>query len=415
MGNAAASRRTERGEEFDVERLFMAKVTAAPAWVGVKKAPTPNDIHFASGSPDPATYPVAILSDLLARALRDDPVGCLDYVYEAGYVGLREGIVGLMTERDGVDLDPDQILLTNGSCGVFDLVASLFTDPGDVVISERLTFNGGLKPFRLRGATIVAAPMDEEGLLVDEVEDMVRDLVARGERVKVIVVTANCQNPVGSILPLERRRRLAEIAEQFDIILTQDDTYGDFRFANRDLVPLLALSPDHTVHAGSFSKCVAPGLRVGWAATSPAIASMMKRVRSDLGTPPLLQRAMALFVQGGHFTAHVAEHSGFYLQKRDALFQAIDKHCSPYCTWSVPPGGYFVLLTLKHGDVIRLGELAAEDGVWVSPGPFMSAAEPDLSVFRLSCGELPIPMIQEGVRRLGGALERHAREIEGAR
>lgn len=372
---------------------------------GLRRIGEPGMILFGGGLPDPLTHPAAELSGLLREILADERErGVLGYGYEQGDAGLR----ALIAERHGAGLNADNVVLTNGSAGGIGLLATALLDPGDTVVVEEATYPGALKAFRQMGARIAAAPMNGEGLDPDGLAELFGRLEREGRRAKFLYTIASCQNPTATTLNLERRRAVLRAAEAHGALVVEDATYADIRFAEAP-PPFVALDPERAVHLGSFSKTIAPGLRLGWIAARRDITAALAQVRTDLGASPLLQRVVARYLGDGHFAPHVAEITAHYRRKRDIMLTSLERQCSGLADWHTPSGGFFVWLTLRGGDVRAVLDAAEAEKVSFIPGGYFAAEPGTLNRgIRLSYGEVAEEAIDEGVRRLARAMERVA-------
>ena len=366
-------------------------------------------ITFGGGLPDPVTHPVGALAKLASEILLSNDKEATAYSYESGDVMLRSAIAARMSAKEGLNLNVDQVVLTNGSSGSLNLAALALIDPGDVIITERMTYRAGLLTFRQAGAKILAVPMDEQGLCVDVLPELLDRAAAEGKTVKMIYTIANCQSPTGTVMAIERRQRLAKLAHERNLVILQDDTYGEIRYADVFPPHLIALAPERTIHVGSFSKTIFPGLRVGWAVSSPEIVEAMAGLRTDLGNSAVNQRIIARFLADGSFDAHLADATRHYLRKRSVLIGALNRHCSTLGSWDVPNGGFFLYLRLNSGDSEHIGVEAAAQGVAVLPSTYFCAGDRDAGGIRLAFGETPIERIDEGIRRLSDVIRRAPR------
>ncbi|MCB2074130.1 MAG: PLP-dependent aminotransferase family protein [Novosphingobium sp.] len=370
---------------------------------GLRRIGSPDMIQFGGGLPDPALHPAAELRRLFDQILAANEGGILGYGYEQGDAVLRE-LIAYRHRKEGGSAGADGVVLTNGSAGGIGLVAAALVDPGDVVIAEAATYPGALKAFRQMGAEIVATPIDVCGLDPTGLEAALKELDRDGRRAKFLYTIPTCHNPTATVLSLERRQAVADLAERHGLLIVEDNTYGDIRFGPTP-PPLIALAPDRTIHLGSFSKTIAPGLRVGWAAGPDEIAAGLARMRTDLGISPLIQRVVTRFIEDGTFTSHLAHVTKHYRRKRDAMLASLERHCVDVAQWSDPEGGFFVWLTIPHGDVGEVLDAAEQEKVSFIPGTYFAATPGACSQsLRLSYGEIAEDRIDEGLRRLGRAL-----------
>jgi DNA-binding transcriptional MocR family regulator len=366
---------------------------------------TGGAIFFGGGLPDPSTYPAEALARHLTGVLHEEAGPALTYETGPGVPALRAAVAEQMSRRDAARYDADQVSITSGSAGGILLVALAFLEPDDVVFVEEFTYPGAVKTFRRFGANIVACPVDAAGLVPDRLAPLLARCVAGGRRPKAIYFGANFANPVGGYLPVDRREALAELAIEHEMILVQDDTYGSIRFSESIPPSMLCFAPDHAIELGSFSKTVAPGLRLGWTASSERMAAALTATRTDLGVSPVLQRALGRYLASGEFDTHLTEIRAHYQCKRDTLAEALARHCSEHATWKVPDGGFFVWLSLAHGSGDALLETARRHDVAFLPQSYFSASSLDGRCLRLAYGERDMPELDEGARRLGLAME----------
>jgi 2-aminoadipate transaminase len=359
-------------------------------------------IFFGGGLPDPRTHPKQALATLLADVAAE---GVLSYAYERGDAHLREAVAARLA-REGAALGADNIVLTNGCAGAIGHSAAALVEAVDVVIAEETTYGGALRAFRQRGARIEVAPMDGDGLDPQALAAVLDGLAATGERAKLIYTIATCHNPTGTTLSLDRRREVLRLAKAHELLVVEDYTYGDIRYADMP-PPFVVLDPARAVQLGSFSKTIAPGLRTGWIAASEAVATAVVAARTDLGGSPLTQRAIARYMSEGLFEPHLQEVTTHYRRKRDLMLASLERHCAGAAEWTTPDGGFFVWLKLKVGDVEAVTQAATQEELAFLPGPYF-AAEPGRfsDHLRLAYGEIAEEQIEEGVRRLGRALSR---------
>jgi 2-aminoadipate transaminase len=385
---------TDLGDKVDFEALLSRRVRdSETAHHGLRRIGAPDMVVFGGGLPDPAVQPAGDIARLIAEIVASEPQ-VLGYGYEAGDMRLREIIA------EGHGIAAEQVMLTNGSAGGIALAAAALIEPGDAVVVEAATYPGALKAFRQMGAAIVPAPMDAQGLDPDGLADVLQN----DPRTKLIYTIATCHNPTATILSAERRRSVLDLAARQGALVMQDDTYGGIVFG-APVPDFIALDPDRSIHLGSFSKTIAPGLRCGWIAAPSAIAAGIAQVRLDLGTPLMLQRCVARFVDEGRFAPHVAAITAHYRRKRDAMLAGLRRHCRNTAGWAEPEGGFFVWLAMKSGDVAALLDAGESEGVSFMPGSYFAAAPGAFDRhIRLSYGEIAEDRIDEGLARLGRAL-----------
>ena len=368
-------------------------------------------IIFGGGLPDPETFPIDELARAAETALREDQ-WALQYGGVYGYEGLRGLLIEKIQDSDGVPLELEQIVLTSGSAQALSLACFAFLAPRDVVIVEAPTFAGSLRAIRSYGADLAVVPVDEHGLDVDNLEDLLERLTERQRRPKLLYTIPNFHNPTGVTMSLRRRERLAALAARYRFVIVEDDAYGDLRYEGAPLPSLLSLDEAGlVVKMGSFSKIAAAGLRLGWAAGDAEAIAALTSVRHDMGTSAFIARTVYHFAKDGRLATHVEGLIEHYRRKRDAMLDALDEHCAGHASWRRPEGGFFVWLTLPHGVTARkLGAHAADEGVgFVAGGAFYDANGGERSL-RLAFSHLPLGDIERGVAGLGRALRRCSEE-----
>jgi DNA-binding transcriptional MocR family regulator len=348
-------------------------------------------ISFARGVPAPECLAVEELADCARAAVERDGTAILSYGTGAGYQPLREWIA----ERHGVDAG--RVFVTNGSLQGFVFLAQQLA-PGRRVLVESPTYDRPLKILRALGAQVDAVAMDEEGLD----PDALAEALASGDRPAFLYTIPTFQNPSGRTLSAERRRRVVEIAAEHDLLVLEDDPYGLVRFDGEPEPSLFELSGGTTTYSSSFSKTVAPGLRVGYFVFGDALAAQLAATANGTYISPVLlgQATVHEFVRRGNFEPNLERVNGLLKARRDAMLEALERHL-PEATWSRPAGGYFLWLQLPGGadaaDLARRldGEVAVVLGSDFGGGP---------DTLRLAYSYVSPDEIGEGVRRLAAAL-----------
>ncbi len=368
---------------------------------------------FDTGRPDPATFPIddfVRLSEVVLRANTDAAVQ-----YGEGFDGMMYGFSGLrdlLAERagreDGRDLDRRSVILTSGSVHAISLALKAFIDPGDVVAVEAPTWGVVISTARRRGAEVTAVPVDAEGLQVDLLVDELRRLDRAGKSLKLLYVISDFNTPSGVTLSLDRRRRLVDLAAEHRFLILEDNVYRDLRYTETSLPTLYSLDRSGLVFkVESFSKTIAPSLRLGWATGHPDVIAAIASVRSDLGVSQLTSRLVAEYLGQGLFNAHLSEIKTLYGQKLAAAESCLHQHCDPWVSWRTPEGGFFLWVGLEPSvDGVLLAEKALERGVLIRSGErFFGEGERDGQRFRLSFSRPGLSSIQRGIAELGQAMQ----------
>src|SRR4051812_43929400 len=299
-------------------------------------------VSFARGAPAPECLPVAELADCARAAVERDGTAVLSYGAGGGYGPLREWIA----ERHGVE--PSRVVITSGALQGFVFLAEQLVRPGARVLVEAPTYDRPLKILARLGADVVALPQDDDGLRVDALEEA----LAQGEKPAFLYTIATFQNPSGRTLTEERRRRVAELAAEHELLVLEDDPYGLVRF-DGEAPPLLydLDGGEHVAYASSFSKTIAPGVRVGYFVLPAELAKSIEALAvSTYISPPFLpQAAVYEFVRRGNFEPNLERVTGLLKARRDAMLEALEEHMPADATWSRPEGGYFVWLDAPSG------------------------------------------------------------------
>jgi 2-aminoadipate transaminase len=380
----------------------MGRVQPSPIMDLIRLMGTRTLINFASGLPDPAGFPVERLRELSGQVLAEDWKGALQYGEAEGYRPLREWVAADLTAR-GLPTETPQVLITNGSQQGIDLVARALLDPGDVVATERPSYLAALQVFDSCEAKVRPISMDDAGL------DVAAATTALGAgRVKLLYTMPNHQNPSGITLAADRRAPLLRAAAAAGVPILADEAYLHLRYDPGE-PDLLAVSDPQVpvITVGTFSKTIAPGVRVAWVAgPAPLIArlGLLKQV-ADLHTSSLTQRLVHRYVTSGDYPAQIERLRVAYRAKRDAFLAALERHLAGRATWTQPAGGMFLLLRLPPGQSAKaLMPRAVESGVAFVPGAAFFPDGGGEETLRLNFVSPPLSDIEDGVRRLARAI-----------
>jgi 2-aminoadipate transaminase len=381
-------------------------------WVaGMRQEPPPvPPIMFTGGIPDPDTLPIEELIEVSDLILRREGPDALRYGGHQGYEGLRDWLAREWGGRDGMSLTAANFTITNGVSGALANVCEAFLDEGDVGLIESPGYPGGAGTIRgcLGDTEPVAA--DDQGIVPDALEATIARLKGEGRRVKLLYTIPTFQNPTGVAMTLERRKAVVEICQRHEVLIVEDDAYGDVRFEGDRLPSLFSVAGgEGAVFLGTFSKTVATGLRIGWVLGSEPVIEALVKMRFDMGVSPWPQRVLAEYGSSGRWAKHVAKMNDVYRSKRDTLVQALEERCSRYLTWNTPEGGYFLWLRLADDvDPAKLGQAAREIGVSFVGGQAFKRDEEGRRYIRLAFSFVNEQEIPEGIMRLGRALEQAA-------
>jgi 2-aminoadipate transaminase len=371
----------------------------------------PGIISFAGGFPDSAMFDVDGVKQAFGTAMLRDSGGMLQYGATEGYEPLREQLSAFMASK-GVAVNQDGLIVTTGSQQALDLIGKTMISPGDKVIVEGPTFLATIQCFRLYGADLISAPIDENGVKVDELEKLIIQ-----HKPKFVYLIPTFGNPSGVMLSLERRKRVLELAVNYETLIVEDDPYGDLYFGEKpppSILSLCAQQPgarEWVAHCGSLSKVLSPGLRVGWMIAQPELlakATMCKQF-SDAHTSTFTQATAAEYLRAGRMPATLAKVRKTYAERAAAMGAALKRELGDAIEFTQPQGGLFFWARLtgaggKISDASEFAKKAIEEGVAFVPGAPFYAANPDRSTLRLSFATADVGKIEEGVGRLGRAI-----------
>jgi 2-aminoadipate transaminase len=381
------------------------KLTSSAIREILKVTERPEVISFAGGLPSPATFPVQRLRKCCDDILTANPAAALQYGPSEGYMQLREWIAQRHS-TGGVQISPHNVLVTTGSQQGLDLLGKMLIDPGSKVLVETPTYLGALQAFSLSDPAFVSVPSDDRGPIP---EALTAELLSGA---RFMYCLPSFQNPTGRRLPMARRRELVRIAQQAGLLLLEDDPYGALSYEGEPLPTLLSMNPQGVVHMGSFSKILAPGLRVGYLIAPEALHGKLVQAKqaADLHTPSFTQRMVYEAVKEGFLDRHIPEIRALYASQCRVMLDALARHFPPGVQWNRPEGGMFIWVKLPQG--IDSGELldrAIAENVAFVPGAPFYANEPQANTLRLSFVTVPPAKIEEGIARLGALIEHHNR------
>ena len=380
----------------------MGRVQPSPIMDLIRVMGKRQVINFASGLPDPVGFPVERLREISAQVLAEDWKGGLQYGEAEGYRPLREWVAADLVQR-GVPTAAEQVLITNGSQQGIDLLARALLDPGDVVLTEQPSYLAALQVFDACEATVRAMPMDEDGV---DAEATAAALRAPG--VKLLYLMPNHQNPSGRTLAADRRRTVLRAAAATGVPVLADEAYLHLRYDPGEPDLLAAADPQAPViSVGTFSKTIAPGLRVAWTVgPAPLIErlALLKQV-ADLHTNSFSQRVVYRYLAAGDLPAQIARLRAAYRTKRDSFLAALDRHLGGRATWTRPGGGMFLLLRLAAGrSAGQVLPAALDQGVAFVPGAAFFPGGGGEDTMRLNFVSPPVAQIEDGVARLARAI-----------
>lgn len=373
----------------------------------------PEIISLAGGMPDPTLFPKEIIGEIAKDIIINNGGKALQYGPTEGIKPLRETLVKLAHEEGIPSVEIDNLIITTASQQALDLTAKIFIDPGDTVIVEAPSYVGGLQAFQAFQANFVTVPMDEEGIRTDILEEKILNLKTKNISPKYIYVIPNFQNPAGVTMTLARRNELLRISHTYKIPVVEDDPYGDIRFEGEKLPSLLQIDNIGNVIAlRTFSKILAPGLRLGWIIADKELIKKVAIAKqaADLCSPSSTQYIADRFIRDGHLQAYLKLVRETYKIKKDAMLEALEKYFPKECTWTKPQGGMFVWAeTPEYIDTDALFPEAIQEKVAYVIGSAFYPYGEDKKHMRLNFTLSSPEQIEEGIKRLGNLLKKKIR------
>jgi 2-aminoadipate transaminase len=364
----------------------------------------PEVISLAGGLPDTSTFPPETFAAQMTKIAQESAAEALQYGPTEGFDAMKSVIQSVMA-AEGTAPDPADIIVTTGGQQAIDLVTKTLVDPGDVVICEAPTYPGAVPVFCSYQADTHQVDMDQDGLRIDALQELLDRLAADGRRPKFIYSVPNFQNPAGVTLSTDRRRRLVEIARERELLIVEDNPYGLLRFEGEALPPLYQLDGgDYVIYLGTLSKILSPGIRLGWAVAPPPVMEkiVLGKQATDLCTSTLTQYFALEYFGEGRWEEYVASLCEIYRARRDAMLESLERHFPPQAEWTRPEGGLFVWATLP--DYINTSDLLAKalrENVAFVPGEAAYVDGRGTASMRLNFSGSTEDEIREGIRRIG--------------
>ncbi len=378
----------------------------------LKLTQRPEVISFAGGLPAPELFPIERFQEACQRVLVEKGACALQYGTTEGYAPLREMIAQNMA-RYGIVAAADNVLITSGSQQALDLIGKLLINPGDRVLVEAPTYLGALQAFDVYGAEYVSVPIDDDGLQTERLEEALRS------GPKFMYILPNFQNPGGVTLSERRRHELVLLAERYGIPIIEDDPYGQLRYEGEHLPPLIVVDRENlrrdggyrlgnVIYLSTFSKTLAPGLRLGWIVAPPEVIAKLVQLKqgADLHTSTFTQVVAYEVARDGFLDEHVRKIRQVYRERRDAMLAALQEFFPPEVTWTHPAGGLFLWVTLPEDiECKALFADALRQNVAFVPGDsFYAPGDEGGRHMRLNFSNAPPEQIREGIRRLSIAV-----------
>jgi DNA-binding transcriptional MocR family regulator len=369
----------------------------------------PGLVSLAGGNPYLQSLPLEKIAGMAQRLIAEHGMAALQYGGGQGTEELRRAICDVMEHEGITGADPANVVITAGSQSAQDVAAKVFCNPGDVVLCEDPTYVGALNTFEAYEVQVEPVAMDEHGLIPSELQRRIEELQGEGRSIKFLYPIPSFNNPSGITLAAERRQHVVEICREAGILVLEDNPYGLLRFDGQPLRPLRADNPDDVIYLGSFSKILAPGLRIGWALLPDHLqrSFYLANEAVTLCPPTLNQMLITTYLAEHDWLGQIDTYRQLYAERCAAMLAALKEFMPDGASWTEPEGGFFVWVTLPDGvDTYPLLYDAIDAGVVFIPGAAFSPSDEPSNQLRLAFSAVPEEAIREGVRRLAPVLEK---------
>ena len=368
----------------------------------------PEMISFAGGFPNPDTFPTQLIKGIVDDVLDKDGAQALQYGITEGFAPLREAVSDRMRKK-GIDVTMDNILIVSGSQQVIDLMGKIFIDPKDTIVVTAPTYLTALTGWTVSQASFESIPIDSNNMRMDIFEERMKQLAKRANPPEIVYALPNFQNPSGTTMPEKNRRKLVDLASEYDFIILEDDPYGELRYVGEHVPPIKKFDDEgRVVYMSTFSKILAPGLRVGWVAADPEILKklIIAKQSTDVCTNVLAQRIAHEYIVRGHIDPQIEKIKKLYSRKMSLMLNAMDEYMPEGLQWVKPEGGMFLWVTLPERiDAADLLTMALKKRVaFVTGRAFYANPKEGQNTLRLNFTHPTDEKITEGMRRLGSVV-----------
>lgn len=367
-----------------------------------KYAADPEVVSLSAGNPAPDAFPAKEIAEISADLLSRRPVDALQYGLTEGYAPLRDYLKKYMKDKYGIGSENDRLIITSGAQQVMDLAAKSLCNEGDVVICEAPSFIGSLNSFRSYNARLVGVPVESDGINTEILEKKLKT----EKNVRFIYVIPNFQNPSGVTMSLEKRKKVYSLAKKYGVMILEDNPYGELRYFGENVPAIKSLDTDGIVmYAGSFSKVISPGMRVGWCvAPNPVIQKMVVcKQGQDVHTNMWSQIVIHEYVTKYDFEEHLNYLRELYRKKARFMMDLLDEHLAPYITYDKIDGGLFIMCKLPDNiNMLDFCKEAVKRKVCVVPGnAFLTDETEECHTFRVNFSTPTDQQLEKGVKILG--------------
>ena len=371
-----------------------------------KYAADPTVVSLSAGNPSPDAFPIKELEEISARLFKENPIALLQYSVTEGYAPLRAHIKEYMKSKYDIGSDSDDILITTGAQQIMDFATKSLVNEGEVIITEAPSFIGSLNSFRAYNAKLVGVPVESDGMNTDLLEEALKV----NPNTKFIYTIPNFQNPSGVTMSLEKRKKVYELAQKYDVLILEDNPYGDLRYSGEFLPAIKTFDTDgRVIYAGSFSKVISPGIRVAYViAPAPIIQKMtVCKQGSDVHTNIWSQMLCYEYLTKYDFEVHLERLRTIYREKAKFAMDLLDKYCAPEITYNKIDGGLFIWCTLPEGvDMPEFVRKAIDNKVCVVPGnAFLTDEGENSDGFRINFSTPTDEQLEKGIKALGDLIK----------
>ncbi|MDD5530662.1 MAG: PLP-dependent aminotransferase family protein [bacterium] len=375
-------------------------------------------ISFAGGLPDPNLFPAKIIEKATVSVLSTDSKRILQYGASEGYVPLKQELIKRLIQKEKIQLTEEELIITTGSQQGLDIIAKIFLNYEDIVIVEEPSYLGGLMAFKSYGAKFIGIPCDENGMRVEIINNKLKNLAKHEiNRIKFVYIVPDFQNPGGTTLSLERRKKLIELAEKYDFLIVEDTPYKELRYSGKDIPSLFSLAPQgRVITLCSFSKLLCPGFRLGYTFSSKDIVFQLATGKQsiDLCTPPFIQAILAKILENNELEKHIQNLISVYGKKEKIMLNSLNKHMLPLkiptIEWTKVEGGLFLWIKLpEYIDTEKMIMKAIEKKVAYVPGTDFYHDGSVKNCMRLNFSSSTFEQIDRGIKRLAEVIKSEKR------
>jgi 2-aminoadipate transaminase len=374
----------------------------------------PGMISFGGGMPNPESFPVEELKNILDDIMENYASSALQYGQTEGLPELKEQLAAYIKSDENISADPENIMITTGSQQALYTLPILFANSGDYGIIEAPTYVGMISSLNANGIKSASVNLDENGMKTDELEEKLKSMKSLNIQPKFIYTIPTFQNPAGYTMSLDRRKHLLELAEKYNVPVIEDNPYGDLRYSGNKLPTLKSLDKnDMVTYLGTFSKILAPGIRTGFTVSQPEVLAEFDKMKQamDLSTDSLSQYIAYEYIRKGIIYKQIPKTIEIYRKKRDIMLEALDDEMSD-ATWSRPDGGMFLWVRLPHEiDALKMLERAIGNKVAYVTGSAFYHNNPEMNTMRLNFTYSGDDEIKEGIKRLAKTIEEEKKSL----